>query len=71
MADQRFAWTIFWNFAVSLIGVGGEMPESKKCNGNVAAYGRRTLPQSVGVLPVYLVNNLHLLNEHRVAKHLP
>ena len=41
---QRFVWTTFWNCDACSTGASKAGRESIVCKGNIAAYGRRTLP---------------------------
>jgi hypothetical protein len=48
LADQRSALTILWSFVVSSIDGDDLMTRVRKCNDNIAAYGRRNPPHGSG-----------------------
>jgi hypothetical protein len=48
LAAQRSALTTLWSFVVSSIDGGDLLTRVRKCNDNIAAYGRRNLPHGSG-----------------------
>jgi len=61
LADPLFEWMIFWNSAVASIATGCVIPKPGKCNDNIAAHGKRTLPHDLGPQVNQAATDQHIL----------